>query len=159
MVIGLLLLLMSTALALTAVKATKTEERLAGNTQDRETAFQAAEAALREAESLLEQPALPALPRQGWHRYLDNNTPAPLALGANNSIAYTRSAELTGLNGDAALAPRYVIEEMAAGSVTGSSLVIGTRYNKEWRNIYRITALGYGGSATTRVVLQSTFRR
>ncbi len=159
MLIGLLLVLMTTALALTALKATKTEERLAGNSQDREVAFQAAEAAMREAERLLEQPALPSLPRQGWYRYLDDNAPEPLDLDSTNSIRYTRYDELLGINGDASLAPRYIIEEMGAGSVAGSSLVIGTRYDKEWRTLYRITVLGLGGSATTRAVLQSTFRR
>ena len=151
LVVGMVLLLLMTAISLTTLKSIKTDERLAGNLQDRTTALQAAESALREAEGDLD--GLLGFPRkQGFYRYTDSDIPQPLQLDEQNSHVYE------GVAYDVAQKPFYTIEFMEAGFEKGQSLVIGRRYGAERSPTYRISALGFGGSQTTRVALQSTYK-
>jgi type IV pilus assembly protein PilX len=150
----MILLLLLTAVSLTSLKAIKTDERLAGNLQDRYVAFQAAESALREAEDFLEQAALPRFENTaGLYLQANGGIPYPFDYDSDNARVYTGS--LSGVTNQ----PLYTIEQMEGGVEQGDSLVIGVRYGGERRASYRITALGFGGSSSTRVVLQSTFRR
>lgn len=160
LIVGMLLLLLMSAVSLTSLKAIRTDERLAGNLQDRYLAFQAAEAALRAAEAILEQPALPSFQTtRGLYRFQDANVPDPFELTEANAQVYDLFTQAqTGIT-PRPIPPRFIVEQMEAGIEEGGSLVVGTRYVGDRRNSYRITALGFGGSATTRVVLQSTFRR
>ena len=59
MVIALVMLLVLTLLATASARMTLMEERMTGNTQDRNIAFQAAEAALRAGEDQAQLPVLP----------------------------------------------------------------------------------------------------
>ena len=154
LLVSMVLLLLMSAAALTALKAVKTEERMAGNLQDSYLAFQAAEAALREAEELLAQPDLPPFgASEGHYRFDQAGIPTPFAFTNANARQYGR--DLDGVS----RRPLYILEQLEGGAEQGASLVIGTRYGPEWRTTYRITALGFGGSALTRVVLQTTYRR
>jgi len=154
LIVGMILLLLMTAIALTTLKAIKTDEHLTGNQQDRHLAFQAAEAGLREAELLLEQPSLPPFDgNAGLYLYTDPGIPVPLELDASNARRYGET--LAGVDQE----PLYIIERMEAGVEQGDSLVMGVRYGAQRRSSYRITTTGFGGSATTRTVLQSTFKR
>jgi type IV pilus assembly protein PilX len=155
LIIGMLLLLLTSVVALTSLKAIKTDERLAGNLQDRYLAFQAAEAALREGELLLSQPALPAFgAAQGMYRFVDHNAPLLASdFTTSNAREYPRAL------GPVAQRPRYTVEQMEGGVEQGDSLVVGTRYGTARRASYRITAVGYGASETTLVQLQETYRR
>ena len=80
LIVGMILLLLLTGISLTSLKAIKTDERLAGNLQDRHVAFQAAEAALREAEGYLDRPSLPPAVQGKVYEYGDPNNPGPLEL-------------------------------------------------------------------------------
>jgi len=154
LIVGMFLLLLMSLVSLTVLKAIKTDERMAGNLQDRNLAFQAAESALREAEDLLVQPSLPSFNgRNGLYRFDDTRVPAGFDLTSANARTYGH--DLIGI----ALRPRYIIEIMEAGVEPGNSLLVGVNNVSEKRATFRITALGFGGSATTRVVLQSTYRR
>ena len=55
LIIGLIILLLLTIIMITALKVTALEERMSGNSQNQNVAFQAAESALREAEALIYQ--------------------------------------------------------------------------------------------------------
>ena len=154
LIVGMFLLLLMSVVSLTVLKAIKTDERMAGNLQDRNLAFQAAESALREAEELLVQPSLPSFDgSKGLYSFDDTRVPAAFDLTSTNARTY--GYDLIGT----ALRPRYIIEIMEAGVEQGNSLLIGVNNVSEKRATFRITALGFGGSATTRVVLQSTYRR
>lgn len=154
LLIGMILLLLMSAVALTSLKAIKTEERMAGNLQDRYLAFQAAEAALREAEGLLDSPSLPSFgAANGLYRYDQTGIPDAFRFTTANAREYPRDL------GVVAHRPLYIVEQMEPGVEQGASLVVGTHYGAEMRATYRITAIGYGGAATTRVVLQSSYRR
>lgn len=154
LLVGMILLLLMSAVALTSLKAIKTEERMAGNLQDRNLAFQAAEAALREAEVVLGQPSLPSFgAANGLYHFYDHNVPAAFTFTTANAREYPRDL------GAAARRPLYIIEQMEAGIEQGESMVAGTHYTLGMSATYRITAIGYGGSAATRVVLQTSYRR
>jgi type IV pilus assembly protein PilX len=149
LIVGMFLLLLMSVVSLTVLKAIKTDERMAGNLQDRNLAFQAAESALREAEELLAQTPLPGFDgSNGLYSVDDAQVPAAFDLTSDNARTYGH--DLIGI----ALRPRYIIEMMEAGVEPGNSLVDRSAR----RATFRITALGFGGSATTRVVLQSTYR-
>ena len=53
LIIALIFLLILTMLGVTAMQSTVVEERIAGNTRDKDTAFQSAEAGLRAGEAYL----------------------------------------------------------------------------------------------------------
>jgi len=55
LIVGLVILLLLTLIMITALKVTALEERMSGNSQNRNVAFQAAESALREAEASILQ--------------------------------------------------------------------------------------------------------
>ncbi len=152
LIVGMVLLLLLTAISLTSLKAIKTDERMAGNLQDRYLAFQAAEAALREGGGRLEELAEPNFTHTGFYR-VGSAVPAPLSLTEGNALRY--GSELDGVSEQ----PLYTIEQMKPGVERGESVVVGVDYNREHRATYRIKALGFGGSATTRVALEATFRR
>jgi type IV pilus assembly protein PilX len=153
LVVGLIFLVILTLMGVTAMRTTNLEERMAGNTYDRHIAFQAAEAALREAERWLGS-SLPNLhhgcagglcvnPREqdaglkGWQKNPDH------ALW--NAQARVAVADLPNV----AAPPRYIIEDMCEFTPPGG--LPGAQ------RVYRITAVGYGGTPEARVVLQSAF--
>lgn len=146
LIVGMVLLMLMTSIALTTLKAVKTDEHLTGNLQDRSRAFQAAEAALREAEKLLRTSPPICDGTNGRYLYTDPSIPMPFAFDDNNAIRY--SGTLSGVNQQ----PLYIIEQMGAAPplVPGQPSGLGASY--------RVTALGYGGSANTRAVLQITYK-
>ena len=162
-VIAMVLMLLMTVVTLTSFKAIKTDERLAGNLQDRTVAFQAAEAALREAEATLELGELTG--SLFWfysHAELESGVvpPEPVDTNGNSSDDFTGdvNARIYGqtIEGVAAL-PLYIVEQL--GTQMFGTIVVGQEYAGSGEPVYRITAVGFGGSPTTRVVLQSTYKR
>lgn len=151
--VAMLLLLFITLTAMIGTRQATVEARLAGNNLDRYLALQAAEAALREGEALLEGASLPAFTGAGLYAADAGAIPDPLDFDVGNSLAYSRS--IAGV----AEPPRYIVQELGSIAEAGTSAVMGTEYYTRERVVYRVTALGYGRTPTTRVVLQSTFRR
>ena len=58
LIISMIILLLLTILGVTSMQSTNLEERMAGNMRDRHVAFEAAEAAIADAESFLDTVAL-----------------------------------------------------------------------------------------------------
>lgn len=174
MVVALLLLFVMTVLALGASQATRMQERMAGNARDYDLAFQSAEAALRSAERLIDNPSLtapPALCSSGRCRVFELNVlPDDIAYRDAswwdaNAWAYSTTNDWTETLGDsisdpdAGLArrdPQFVIEEVEE---VPDSLTIPPTGPPPSRIYYRITAAAQGGTETAQVVLQSTFAR
>lgn len=150
----LVILLVLTVLATAGVQNSLLQERMAGHIRDRDVAFQAAEAALREGEAFLSQATLPAF--DGSDGLYQPAAPgdAPVWAGVDwFTEARTYSGSLPGL----AEPPQYIIEELpatfaASGSVAADEPAVDA-------GMYRITARSIGGSGNTEVVLQTTFRR
>lgn len=157
LIVALLILMAMTIVSVSSMSSSTLEERMAANLKDREKAFQAAEAALRYGESLVE---------------------AGISTGAFNTTCtggycmHDLQAATTypiywhdsGLNvwGDGSKHHTY-----DTGTAADAKIIIeymGTQI-QDFSNpdpatdppIYRVTALGYGMTTNSRVMLQSTY--
>ena len=168
--VGVIFLVIMTILGLMALRVATLEERMSGNASDRSLAFQAAEAALRDAELDVQclkynkAPATTFRPNVGLALAgaTGPTRRAPMALlqssglvcGHPDDVGYAKPLSLSDasvpygtLYGGARLAgvagqPRYLIEPFLLDS----------------KNYYRITARGFGLDPTTQVTLQEVFR-
>lgn len=148
--ISLIFLVLLTLLALTSIQSSTLEERMAGHTYDRQIAFQAAEAAIRAAERWLESGA-PSLdegcaggactnPRKqivaDWHRN-------PEQAVWNN--ARESDVDLPNVRSRA----KYIVEDMCESTPSGGI--------PDSQRVFRITAVGTGGSDAAQVILQTAY--
>jgi type IV pilus assembly protein PilX len=165
LVIALMFLIVLTVLGLVAVRSSTMQERMAGNDRDRAIAFEAAEAALRDAErdillNLSSADAFDAACTAGLCR------PSLVATPNWNSITWTgATSRIYGVTSGAgayplavANPPRYIIEllpDVPSGS--GNTLNANARSSTTGGTAYRITARGWGRRPTTQVELQSVY--
>ncbi len=142
LIFALVFLLMLTLIGVTASKVTSLEERMAGNTRERDLALEAAEAALRDAQQRLAAPDA-AMPTEGGP-FRALATPVN-AMNAND-IAFWNA-----YNWNAALAVRTIMGQVAAQPV----FVL-----ERWGNTnrFRVTARGVGGTTESTVILQAEFQ-
>jgi type IV pilus assembly protein PilX len=157
LVIGLLLLVVMTVLSTSAMQSTILQERMAGNDRDRNLAFQAAEAALRDAEQYIQSDAAPFAPFQptsfnGSGLYDARANPG--AFSRINDLTDPTMTRAFGADTGAAVLPevaaqpRYLIELLAA-SCAGSNQSA----------LFRVTVRARGANDNTSVTLQSRYRR
>lgn len=176
LVVSLIMLLLVTVLGLSTIGTTTMQEKMAANTRDKDLAFQAAELALKVAEKALEEEELTALdftPECGNGLCSPHATSAnvmrwedPDICGSGEDIWSCDKSRTVG-GADAvdlsnhSQAPQYFIE-ILADLDTGDHLNIGNigdSVHSEEATVYRITAIGYGGSTTSQAVLQSTYAK
>lgn len=176
LIVSLIILVIVTLIAVTALRVTILEERMAGNTRDRQLAFEAAEYALREAQDVLSAPVLPQFTTSGgstggyftglntnpdgkgdvafwslWNPANPSANPTAHNWGTKSVLATKAAGVLSGQT-----QPRYVIEEFPAISCDG--------FSSKWpppppRNVYRVTARGNGRTADSVVILQIWYDR
>jgi type IV pilus assembly protein PilX len=157
LIIALIMLLLMTLIGVTAMQTTVMQERMAGNTRDRQLAFEAAEASLRAAEQFLGTSAVVG-PFNGT-----NGLFQPVASGAPRweivdwNSAQVVSVPFSVVGAQLASDPAYIIEELAVATDPEGSLAADEAFS-EIRN-YRITTQGWGGSDAAIVRLQTVFRR
>lgn len=164
LVFCLVFLTVLTLMAVTGMETAVTEERMAGNMQDHNQAFQAAEAALEAAEAwLATQTALPVTSSTGAADVWSTDGPDPDS--DSDEWWLERDASWWGANGESiadlaavATQPQYVIEEYFT-KTEGQSLAVGTGELSNTRVIHRITTRGTGSSDNAQVLLQSTYIR
>lgn len=166
LIIGLLLLLIMTIIGLSMMSSTVMEERMAGNTRERSLAFQAAEAALRDAEQQISSNTTgPYSPLQvaqfsttcasGRCRSAPDSPKWSAMTDANWSSSQT--AAYGSATGAAALAgvttqPRYLIEYQGTQSLNP------IQPGKSCDALLLITARGVGQNSNTVVFLQTVYR-
>jgi type IV pilus assembly protein PilX len=149
LVVALAFLLIMAMLGVTVANVTNLQERMAGNTRDRDLALQAAEAALRDAEKRLDDAAFrgTAIAYDAtngndsafWSACFEADD-APCAV--KTSPTGDNSLPVTG-PGAVYEQPQYVVERKPdePGGV----------------QVYRVTARGVGGTEDTIVILQAEF--
>lgn len=156
LILGLIMLVVLSFIGLAAMQSTTLQERMAGNLQQRDRAFQNAEAGLRAAEAWLNgMVILPAFDSQcnnglclspaagqAWWNTLDWNN-------ANKYRAYEE--------GD--VAARFIIEHVANTIVSGSDSIKLTAEPEEGSGIYRIVSRGVSPNGLVEVLLQTSFVR
>lgn len=172
LVMAMAFLLILTLIGVTAMTSTSLQERMAGNAQDKHVAFQAAESALRAAESYLNltpEAALPAFDgATAGHFQPEPGSNPPLW----ETIDWTNNALCGAAGGVVCVSPvsgvkeqpRYMLEEL--GTVDGNSTGTGSLVSGfdppppgETRTMYRVTAHATGGTSAAVSVVQSVFRK
>jgi type IV pilus assembly protein PilX len=150
LLVALIFLIIMAMLGVSIANVTTLEERMASNTRDRDLALQAAEAALRDAESRISTDA--AFRGAAINSPLTNANDASFwetQFAGSGTGACAPNYTPTGSNqlptsGDGAVAaqPRYCLESRGTSGTT---------------QIYRVTARGVGGSLESIVVLQAEY--
>lgn len=180
--VTLLFLVILMLLAVTAMTSANMEERMAGNARDTAIAFQAAEAALRDARRDLNGIAATGaygratrinISQFGDGTDTDNGTCSNVGLCRPFAYTKTLNSILPSAPGvdmtaapsvqygtytgapqlqGVAAQPRYIIEYFCLQYIGSSAGATSCTF-------FRITARGYGGSMSTEVTLQEIFQR
>jgi type IV pilus assembly protein PilX len=150
---SLLLLVVVTLLAAMMFRMNGIDEKIAGNTREKQRALQVAVTAQDYAE---------------W--WLSNgNAGAPLPCSGTSanlqvcSNAPSNFATLPWVSGSAAVGFTYTPQNVTAGSYYASPLMyvtylgIGTAPAGGQGSVYKVDAVGYGGSPSTAAVVESTY--
>jgi type IV pilus assembly protein PilX len=171
LVIVMIFLVILSGLGITAMQSSTFSARIARNESDRNVAFQAAEAALRDAENDIA------------YKRFDHVTPC------SSSIVGCRTQAIEGLlnfdaactaglcAGGASVTPFWETasiwdasgNSVAYGSRTGAAalpvvssqpryLIEGYEVGIEKSAVYRVTAVGFGANASTQVMLQTAVK-
>lgn len=159
--VALIFLLLMTLLSTSTMRGATMQERMAGNTRDYNLGFQAAEAALREAETYLRtnSDTLPDFDDTSAH-YIVNSANRPVwhEYPTSDGSGYITAASAYGT----AQAPQYYLERLSTARPPGSETEAGTSVDEVF--YFRVTAVGFGqavdgsGDPLTAVVLSSVFR-
>ena len=141
LMVSLVFLIILTMLGVTSVTNNGLQERMAGNTRSRELAFQAAEAALKHAESTLPSWRRSAFDGSVEGLFIYDVTEPNDAVYWRDIAHWASSRQLpAGSLNQVAEPPRYLVHKMpSSGEV----------------EYYRITARGVGGDISAVVILQS----
>ena len=155
LITGLVLMVVLTLITIAALRTTTLEELMARNARDRDLAFQAAEAALRAGETELRGAVPPALaPNTGRTPRITDGSRPEYWTGTHPWA--TQSVAMNWQPQDTSAPPRYVIELLQTGTMSGGTLSFGPLTD---RGVYRVTARGVGSSANTFVILQAVYQR
>ena len=170
--VALILLLILSLLGVTAARMQTTEERMARNEDNRQIGAQAAEAALRAAETGLTNGLYSASQfannANGFYELnaatgsVLQGPPALNWSAPGAAITYPDPANpmppLTSLPA-AAQSPKYIIENLPAVAMPGDSIA-QQQYAAPVSpvTVYRVTANGSGADASSTTILQSIFR-
>ncbi|MGH8283502.1 MAG: pilus assembly PilX family protein [Gammaproteobacteria bacterium] len=170
LIVALVLLLILTIIGVAASQRTTLEQKMAGNAQNHDMAFQAAEAALRAGESGIEQGTFVNFAGDSGGLFLFDPSITPQWLTTSGTVdssfladpANMQSYTITGnsiTNPPVFAQPLFMIEQMPPVPAPGQSLGL-QEYGSgvPQVQVYRITALGWGGDANGQVVLQSVYR-
>lgn len=184
LIAGLLILVVLSILGITTMQSSLLQERMAGNMEQRDIAFEMAEAGLRHGEAWLNN--LVAIPPAN-----NSSTGIPESVGLHNApttgllkAGGARVDETTSsiwrmadtwtqanhkvyapddINVDPAdpwyILPRYYIEFLAEVDVSGSDSLKFGAAPEDAAGMYRITSRGVSPNGRSVVILQSTFLR
>lgn len=163
LIVGLIMVLLMSIIALAAIRGSGFQESMAGNMRDRNLAFQAAEAGMREGEAVLNLPVLPPFDGSQAGYYLAENLPGSRTTGYWDTFAWNTSSDAaTVAIPNVAAPPRFVIEEVSytvMAGADGGAIDFESTLKTEDAVLYRVTGLGFGGTPESTVILQSTFKR
>jgi type IV pilus assembly protein PilX len=163
LVVALLLLLILTLIGLSATETTVMQERMAGNTRDREIAFEAAEAALRAAEQYI-QAHVSTNTVYGANGLYEDGTHELWTNAVWSSDSNSRKYDPSVADAKWATPPRYVIEILGSLPKSAFNANLETSYLDIPKptgetKMFRITARGTGITDTAVVYLQTTYAK
>ncbi len=155
LIISLIMLLLLTLIGTTSMQSTLLEEKMAGNMRQRNLAFQAAEAALRDAEQFIQSENVAFNPLKLNGGPFQGNScssglcPTPTATSV--SFNWTGNGRLYNgtISSELFQQPRYIIELISTEPSTDSSRIYAT---------FRISAFAWGGDANAASQLQTIYK-
>jgi len=168
--VSLIILLVMTIIGLQGMSSTTLEERMSRNYRDSQLSFQAAETALRDGEAFIETTLFDltdysssctnGLCFNGTSpAYCPKVDPLPwegTTIWGDTAKYKVYSGTITGVFAK----PKYIIEfrcyTPTDPDVTPSS---SEGADSQWSEMYRVTALGFGATSTSRTMLQSTYKK
>lgn len=160
LIVSMIMLIVLTLIGLTAMGTSSLQERMAGNSRDLSLAFQAAEAALRDAETYYDTTVVSlgsAFSGDNTGLYPQNSLPDPFDSGTwANSLVFSGTVD------NVAEQPRYIIEligPISAGAASEELNIGGYGESSGGGNLtaVRVTSRGVGSTPDTAVVLQTYF--
>ncbi len=162
LVTGLLFLIVMTLLAIAMFRSFGLQERIAGNTRDKQRAFEAAQSALQYGE---------------WWLAQGSGGSGATCTGANNANDLTQMRVCTAGMSDPATLPwsvrsDYLPPSMSVSSAGGIASTGDINYQSKpglyinylgqspdgMAQLYQVTAFGYGGNPDTAAVVRSTYQ-
>lgn len=159
LIICLVFLLILTMIGISSIQNSTLQEQMAGSARDSNSAFQAAESALRKGEEYLEQATLGAFSGSNG-RYTICSDPANTAAECvppnwsdKASSGWVNQSGVANVDAQ----PQYIIEKYPL--IVDVNAPIAADEVPVTIDMYRVTARGYGVSGNSMVVLQSAFRR
>lgn len=183
LLISLIMLLVLTIVGIASISGVSMSGKMANSQKDYELAFEMAEAALVEGESWIDtyDKAYSRSHLQSscsgsncWKSSCDNglcfNGTYPLGTGAYCDLTapdqdvwtveanWTSKARSYSMSVSGVDAPKYLIEFMCFAPRNPKTDPIPKIDYTNFVRIYRVTAMGFGTSPSTRVMLQSTYR-
>ncbi|MBD3671014.1 MAG: hypothetical protein HUJ29_09600 [Gammaproteobacteria bacterium] len=158
LIISLIVMVLLTSMGVAVMQGSVIEQKIANNQRDMNTAMAAAELAMQAAEEAILDRQNPML----WSDFeADNGNPglyAETPLGADepweqlSTWSGNGSVVVNVSNTIYAQPPRYIIERIGEFEV-GPSMT-----DKQTIRMVRVTAIGYGTSSKSRVMLQANYR-
>lgn len=172
LVLVMIFLVILSGLGVTAIQTSTFSARIASNETDRNLAFQAAEAALRDAENDIAYrrfdltpctPATPGCRAQAFEGLLNFDTACTNGLcdtvGAAAATQFWEGAAIWGAAG----------ASVAYGTHTGAAalpvvvrqpryLIEGFQVGLDGSTVYRVTAVGFGANETSQIMLQTAVK-
>ncbi len=155
--VSLVMLLVMTLIGVTGMQNSSMEEKMVANVRDTELSFQAAEAALREAESSLQAAVLQEFDGSNTGLYQPATRGNPQLWEVSSTWTSGGSLDYPGSLAYLSGQPKYIIEELPPvpdpkGSIAADDPLSESR-------IYRVTARGVGGTDKAITILQAAFKR
>lgn len=162
LIMAMIMLLLMSMLGLAGIEITGLEEKMVFNMRDRQSAFEAAEAALLDGEKYLESvDVIPPFngenglytPKQDGTQHWDDWD----ALGDSfrtmrSQVEDNNNRGFQQLHGYAT----YIIEKLDSVEPNNDSAEAGNQFEEQ--SYYRITARGIGLTASSEVMLQSVYK-
>ena len=158
LIVGLLILLVMTLLGITAMQTNILEEKMSGNSRDVNLSLQAAESALREAETYVDTIVSPAAAFDGTTEWLypDNTNVDVFADATWATARLFQGASIANVTTQ----PKYFIEyvgEIGDGGVDINVTGYGESTGAGNIHSFRVTARGTGASDDTTTILEAYF--
>ncbi len=161
MVVSLIFLLIVTLIAVGSVRDTVLQEKMAGNSRDRNVAFQAAESGVREAEQFIE--GVTSLGDFGDTAGLYGRTDVEPVYWEDATWSDSSQHAVAAMSYGSYEPPRYVVKHVTdIMSDEGAMNMSGYGDNKGTGTVtvFRVTVRGTGGNAeSAEVILRSQYGR
>lgn len=156
LIVALVMLLVISLIGVAGIQSTAMQDRMAANLLDKNLAFQAAEAAAREAEDSLADSVPISFPNSGGLYRIGAEErpdwPANLSSVGGGVTTYS-SGDTSGQFPNVSAQPRYFIEQIDTIPAPGCDL--STYCEPVY---YRVTAAATGGTDTAAAVISTVYR-